>query len=96
MLGMLGWALGSAGEAGEAKAILDRLSEISRTAYVPPCCFAWIHIGLNNVDDAFAWMDRAIDARDPMIMPIKSYPFLDPLRTDPRFRALLRKMKLEE
>jgi len=96
MLGMLGWALGSAGEAGEANAILDRLSEISRAAYVPPCCFAWIHIGLGHVDDAFAWMDRAIDARDPMIMPIKSYPFLDPLRTDPRFHALLRKMKLEE
>ncbi len=40
-------------------------------------------------------MDRAIDERDPMIIPIKSYPFLDPLRSDPRFTALLRKMNLE-
>jgi tetratricopeptide (TPR) repeat protein len=96
MLGMLGWALGSAGELGEANAILDRLSEISRTAYVPPTCFAWIHLGLGNVDEAFTWMDRAIDARDPIIVPIKSFPFLDPLRTDQRFHALLRKMNLEE
>jgi len=96
MLGWLGWALASAGETGEANALLNRLSEISQSAYVPPSCFAWIHVGLGSVDDAFAWMERAIDGRDPMIMPIKSFPFLDPLRADPRFHALLRKMNLEE
>ena len=96
MLGWLGWALASAGEAGEANALLDRLSEISRSAYVPPSCFAWIHLGLGKVDEAFTWMERAIDGRDPMIMPIKSFPFLDSLRSDPRFHALLRKMNLEE
>jgi hypothetical protein len=68
----------------------------SRAAYVPPSCFAWIHLGLGNVGEAFTWMDRAIDGRDPIIVPIKSYPFLDPLRADPRFHALLRKMNLEE
>jgi hypothetical protein len=96
MLGWLSRALAIAGEAGEARALLDRLTEISLAAYVPPSCFAWIHLGLGNVGEAFTWMDRAIDARDPMIMPIQSYPFLDPLRADPRFHALLRKMNLEE
>ncbi len=96
MLGWLGLGLARAGEGGEANALLDRLSEISRAAYVPPSCFAWIHLGLGNIGEAFTWMERAIDARDPMIVPIKSYPFLDPLRTDPRFHALLRKMNLEE
>jgi hypothetical protein len=46
------------------------------------------------MDNAFAWMERAIDARDPMMMPIKTFPFLDPLGSDPRFQALLEKMKL--
>jgi hypothetical protein len=50
---------------------------------------------LGEIDEAFAWMDRAIDEIDPMMAPIKSYPFLDPIRSDPRFGALLRKMNLE-
>jgi hypothetical protein len=63
-------------------------------AYVPPTNFAWIHLGLGEIDEAFAWMDKAIDARDGMMTPIKSYWFLDPIRDDPRFTALLRKMNL--
>jgi serine/threonine protein kinase len=95
MLGWLGLALGRAGETEEARALLLRLSEISCATYVPPSCFAWIHLELGNADDAFQWMDRAIDARDPMMMPIQSYPFLDSFRSDPRYHALLQKMNLE-
>jgi hypothetical protein len=40
-------------------------------------------------------MDRAIDERDPMMTPIRSYPFFDPIRTDERFALLLRKMNLD-
>ncbi|OFW05978.1 MAG: hypothetical protein A3H96_00120 [Acidobacteria bacterium RIFCSPLOWO2_02_FULL_67_36] len=96
MLGWLGLALARTGDTAGAEALLERLSEISRAAYVPPSSFAWIHLGLGHVDDAFTWMDRAIDGRDPMMMPIKTYPFFDPLRADPRFHALLRKMNLED
>lgn len=39
-------------------------------------------------------MNRAIDARDHMITPIKSYPFLDSIRDDSRYVDLLRKMNL--
>ena len=95
VLGWLGMALARAGQNAGAQTLLDRLSEISKVAYVPPSCFAWIHLGLGNVEDAFSWMDRAIDARDPMMMPIKSFSFLDPLRNDPRYHTLLRRMNLE-
>jgi tetratricopeptide (TPR) repeat protein len=96
MIGWLGQALARSGETREARALLEQLSEISRCAYVPPSSFAWIHLGLGNIEDAFRWMDRAIDARDPMMMPIKSFPFLDPFRSDPRYHELLRKMNLAE
>lgn len=69
ILGWLGVALAQAGNSGEARSLLDRLSEIARAAYVPPSSFAWIHLGLGSLDEAFTWMDRAIDARDPMMIP---------------------------
>jgi hypothetical protein len=63
--------------------------------YVPPTTLAMGYIGLGEWDSALEWLDRAIEARDPIIMPIKTFPFLDPLRGEPRFLDLLRKMHLE-
>jgi TolB-like protein/Tfp pilus assembly protein PilF len=94
-LGWLGEALARAGATMEARALLEQLRRIAAESYVPSSSFAWIHLGLGEFDSAFAWMDRAVDERDPMMVPIKSYPFFDPIRADPRFLALLRKMNLE-
>jgi len=63
--------------------------------YVPPTCFAWVHLGLGETDAAFSWLDRAVEECDQRMMPIKSYRFFDPIRTDPRFLGLLRKMHLD-
>jgi TolB-like protein len=95
MIGWLGFSLARSGNTTEARLLLDRLHVIAGQAYVSPTCFAFIHLGLNEIDDAFLWMERAIDERDPIMIPIKTYPFLDPLRTDARFAVLLRKMNLE-
>lgn len=94
MLGWLGLVLGQCGNAAEARALLEQLRRMAATTYVPPTAFAWIHLGLGDVDSAFEWLDRAIDARDQLMMPIKSYPIFDPIRPDPRFTGLLRKMNL--
>ena len=75
--------------------MLERLEVMARTTYVPPTSFAWVYLGLRDVDRAFEWLDRAVDAHDQLMMPIKSYAFFDPIRADPRFAALLRKMKLD-
>jgi hypothetical protein len=64
------------------------------STYVPPSSIAHIHLGLGEVDAFFESMDRAIDERDHMVMPIKTYPFLDPVRNDSRYIALLQKMNL--
>lgn len=94
LMGWLGQALVNNGETDEARALLERLQMMASRAYVPPTSFAWIYLALGDVDSAFVWMERAVDVRDGMIVPIQHYPFLDPLRADPRFNDLLRKMNL--
>jgi DNA-binding winged helix-turn-helix (wHTH) protein/tetratricopeptide (TPR) repeat protein len=95
MVGWLGLTLGASGRVDEARGVLERLETMARTRYVAPSMFAWTYLGLRDLDRAFEWLDRAVEARDQIMMPIKSYVFFDPLRADPRFHALLRKMKLE-
>jgi tetratricopeptide (TPR) repeat protein len=94
-LGWLGLGVAQSGDVAEARSLLAQLHVAAEQTYIPASCFAWIHLGLGELEEAFAWMSHAVDDRDPMMTPIKSYPFMDPIRSDPRFAALLRKMKLE-
>jgi TolB-like protein len=94
-LGFLAMVSGRAGLLDDARRLLVQAEQMASAGYVPPSTFAWCHIGLGDWDAALDWMDRAIEARDPIIMPIKSFPFLDPVRGDARYQALLRKMHLE-
>jgi len=94
-LGFLAMVSGRAGLLDDARRLLVQAEQMASAGYVPPSTFAGCHIGLGDWDAALDWMDRAIEARDPIIMPIKSFPFLDPVRGDARYQALLRKMHLE-
>jgi len=95
MLGWLGLSLAQGGNTAEARALLQRLEAIAAKTYVSPSAFVWTLVGLGEFDEALAQIERAIDDRDALIIPIKTYPCLDPLRSDPRFQALVRKMNLE-
>ncbi len=53
-------------------------------------------LGLGNFEEAFVWMERAVNERDPMMVPIKSYEFFEPIRNTTRFSALLRSMNLAD
>jgi hypothetical protein len=66
------------------------------TKYVSPEQIALIYASLGEKDQAFAWLDRAYEARSAfMISGILASPDYDPLRSDPRFDTLLRKIGLK-
>lgn len=94
MLGWLGLTLAGSGQIAESKSLLQRLHQMAEKQYVPPTSFASIHLGLREIDTAFEWLDRAVDECDQLMMPIKTYAFFDPIRSDPRFASLLHKMNL--
>jgi hypothetical protein len=50
-----------------------------------------MNIALGHIDRAFEWLEKAADYRASFMLPIRVYPFFDPLRSDPRFSRLLEK-----
>jgi hypothetical protein len=61
---------------------------------MPANIFAAIHTALGEKDAAFEWAQKAVDRRDPWISHVQIDPVFEPLRSDPRYTALLRKMNL--
>ena len=53
-------------------------------------------VALGRVDEAFEWVEKAIDANEPHTLPVKCSPCWDEYKSDPRYHALLKKMGLEE
>lgn len=90
----LGMIYGFTGKTVDAHQVLAQIEQQAAATYVSPIYRAWVHLGLGEIDDAFQWLDRAIDAHDPHILHLPVKPVYDRLRGDPRFDALLRKMRL--
>ncbi len=71
------------------------LKDLSKQEYVSAYDIAVIYLGLGEKDQAFAWLERAYEERCPTLEFLKVEPSLDPLRSDPRFADLLRRMNLQ-
>jgi len=73
---------------------LQYMTEKAKQQYVPENIFAWIYAGLGETDRAIEWLERAYQARVANLTYIKVHSRYDPLRDDPRFQDLLRRMNL--
>jgi len=95
--GTIGWIYARAGRKAEAQSLLRRLQELSRQRYIDPTSIATIYIGLGQKEEALTWLERAYEQRGSyLILYLKVDPVWDPLRDDPRFQALLRRMNFPE
>ena len=94
--GYLGWALGLAGQRKEATRILHELEDRRLRQYCSGSSPALVSLGLGDHRQALSWLETAAEERDPMLAFINVYYLYDPLRADPRFQALLRRMHFPE
>jgi TolB-like protein/Tfp pilus assembly protein PilF len=81
------------GRATEARAILRGFLEQSAAGSFSAKPIAKIYLALGDTDQAFAWLDQAVGARD-VYLYLKSDPIWDPLRSDPRFYRVLQAARL--
>ncbi len=80
------------GNAFEARRIIDDLSRRSEKGYVSPALFAIIYGALGERDKAFEYLEKAARERDPLLAFLKIDPYFDPLRSDPRFAELMKRV----
>ena len=85
----------SGNRAGAVK-ILRKIEEREKITYVPPTDIAQIHAALGNIDEAYRWLEKALEVRDGDLFMAKVSPVWDALRDDPRFDELLRRLNLAE
>ena len=88
----LGTAYALSGRHADARAILGELDTRSREQYVSAFSFAMIHTALGENEQAIKFFTRVFEERDPNGIVMIWDRALDPLRSDPRFQALLKKM----
>ena len=75
--------------------MLDELVALSAKQYVAPAEIAETFGALGRKDEAFKWLNKAYEERTAALVYLKVHPVFDPLRSDPRFQDLLRRMNLE-
>jgi pentatricopeptide repeat protein len=89
-------AYAHAGRRKEALRLLDELKRRQQTSYVAAAPFVNAYLGLDDNEQALAWLERAYQEQSNMLQLIKVHPYFDPLRGDPRFVDLVHRVGLDQ
>src|SRR5215472_1537029 len=89
-LAKLAHGFSRAGWADRSESLLHQLLELPGEKYVSPYDIATVYVGLGQYDDAFTWLNRALEERSLWLGYLDVEPQMDPIRTAPRFQELLR------
>lgn len=100
VLGALAHAYAQAGRRGEAVKVVGELKRLDERLEaegksIPRFSFIWAYAGLGNKEQAIAWLEKAYQERRDRVFLLNVDPLLDPLRSDPRFQDLVRRVGLD-
>ena len=82
------------GYKGVLQSWLDGLTEISKYGYISPYNIAQAYMRMGEKEKTFTWLEKAYEEHDSGLVSLAVEPMFDPIRSDPRFKDLLRRMKL--
>jgi serine/threonine protein kinase/tetratricopeptide (TPR) repeat protein len=86
----------AAGDEPAARAILDELTAARGTRVVSAWGIAAVHACLGEVDESYRWLDVAVTEKASGLILLRVHPRLDPIRGDPRYWPLVRKVGLAD
>ena len=92
----LAYVYAMSGKRDEAQKLIAELTERWKQSYFPPTYVALAYTGLGDKDKAFYWLDKAYAEQDAQLIYINVEPEFEPLRDDPRFHDLLRRIGLQQ
>jgi len=85
---------GHAGQQPQARRALEKLQQLYRRQPIGPDPILWAYVGMGDKDEAFAWFEKAYAEHSNLLTSLKVNPAFDPLRGDPRFEDLMRRVRL--
>jgi TolB-like protein/DNA-binding winged helix-turn-helix (wHTH) protein/Tfp pilus assembly protein PilF len=88
------YVYGRSGQRAQARRALEKLEQLNRRHPMDPAPVLLAQVALGNTEEAFAWFDFAYSERSTALTSVKVNPIYDPLRADPRFHVLLRRIGL--
>jgi tetratricopeptide (TPR) repeat protein len=88
------YAYAISGEKDKAQEILGNILKNLSQQYFPAYLIAGAYLAIGDKQQAFYWLEKAFSEVDPALILLKVLPEFDPLRSDPRFTELLRKIGL--
>lgn len=91
-----GWVMAVSGKRKEARDLIGHLISLSKRQYVDPFFIALTYAGLGERDEAIKWLEQGYRMRCRWMIYLKVVRELDPLRDDPRFNDLLRRMNFPQ
>jgi TolB-like protein/Tfp pilus assembly protein PilF len=92
----LGFAYAVSSRQDEARKILAKLDQLHQQGIVPAASLAVLHGALGESNEAFIWLEKAYDERDPQLTYLKAGRRFEPLRRDPRFGQFVHRVGLPE
>lgn len=95
LVGLLINAYAQADRRRDALRLLEELKRHKQTDYVPAAAFIFAYLGLGENEQAFVWLEQAYKEQSNVLQTLKVLPFFDPIRSDPRFVDLLRRVGLD-
>jgi TolB-like protein/Tfp pilus assembly protein PilF len=92
--GVLIRAYAHAGRRSDATRLLAELKRRRKQGYIPAAAFVNAYLGLGDNEQAFYWLEQAYKEQSNILQFLKTHPYFDPIRGDPRFTELVHRVGL--